>query len=223
MEDGGTWDLQGEALRAELHRYFNSPLWIPDEPVTNTLGVPGRVIPKLMVALFGRADVGGFEGWQVYRRAVLYRCNECNLKFYPVGGRTAREWPEAIRELLGQDIAAYREECRMSRPKVIRMEKPQAFDGTQLHIILAALPEWQTVLDFEKPASRCIEEAKDSRGNTIFRLFKRDGTVSYAYFNMFRRGIRNAEIKEFTQALVPLIPKSVRERVDLRMLERLAS
>lgn len=208
IEDGDGW---GDHPTAEaLNTFFNTQ---PAREIPkNTLdtGKPGVMISKLMLALFSE-ELEAIVDWRAYRKDVLYRRNECNVKFYPVGRPNTRYWHGAIRDLLGTEESQYLTECRERRPGIIRKTYPEVFDGSQTHIILAARNEWQSVLH----ASHGTRPVESTTGHSAgWQLFTRGSSMAYAYFNIFRHGVSTADIRSFCDAVRPLIPESVRTRIS---------
>ena len=214
IEDGGNWKSARPPTTEDLKRYFKAG---PDEAVPdNTLdtGKPGWVISKLMLALFSREHgSSALDNWGAYRRDLLYRRNECNIKFYPISRPNTGFWHQAIRDVVGLDAHQYVQLCRERRPELILRRYPAAFDGSQLHIILAASAEWRSVLDRHHEAQ--IVESDEGKA-ARWQLFTRGPSLAYAHFNIFRPyGVSDADILSFARCIRPFVPDAICARVTV--------
>lgn len=206
IEDGGNWkDLTADKFKD----YFATTPSQQAPQGTSDTGKPGKIISKLMLALFSDPPVQSLDNWRIYHNDTLYRRNECNIKFFPIGRPNQGFWDPIFSEVIGLDDAEYERVCRQRRPEVIQKRYPLAFDGSQIHIVLGALEDWKLVLD---PAGEAlITEPRTAH----WQMFKRDSQLAFAAFNIFRYGISDADCLAFAQELQPFVPEPVRMRVRL--------
>lgn len=208
IEDGG--ELEPKSL--EHYIQFENPVWEPCEPHPDVkVGKPGILIAKIMTSLVK----GKVDGWRTYRD-FIYICNECNVKFYPIGRRTQQNWHREFTALLGVDSQQYRELCKQKRPKVILDSCSRVFNHDQFHIILGSRDEWESFLK-DGVYGKHIQSSPGplAKKGFTYELYKNDdGTLQFCYFNVFRHGITNAEISDFGVNIATQIPQSIRKRIN---------
>jgi hypothetical protein len=216
IEDGGSFTNKEDFLK-----YYSDPaneVWERTERTPGMKeGMPGLYIAKLMTGLFS----GSIAGWADYREQHLYLRNECNIKYRPIARRTTNEWQTFFTNEGGITWTDYLDRCNSpERHEVMLRKNPRAFAPSKLFVILGLRDEWKAFLDarvFAADAARSLEVVKDARGRIVHELFgPATGSLSYCYFNMFRRGNRNADIEAFCESA------GKRIRPDLRLQVRIA-
>ncbi len=208
IEDGG--ELRPESF--EQYITTEKPIWEPTEAHPEVkVGKPGMLIAKIMSSI----STGKIDGWRAYQD-MIYICNECNIKFYPIGRQVQCKWYKEFTELLGIDSQKYLELCKQKRPQIIFDSCPYAFNRDQFHIILGSRDEWMDFLrqyvyrDHLQPVPGPLAK----RGPTYELYENDDRELQFCYFNVFRWGITNAEILDFGIKIAEKIPHSIRDRID---------
>jgi hypothetical protein len=169
-------------------------------------------LAKLILAIFS----GSLGGWSKYRDERLCLTNECNIKFYPIGRRGTDYWCDEFSEALGLTHDEYLEQCVTQRPEIIAATYPQAFDGSQLHIILGAKGEWRCFLKkFCYRGHLQLTQYKNKRRQLMYETYFETGKLVFCYFDIFRRGITDQEILDFAVLVSPHVSDNVRGRVKL--------
>ncbi len=147
---------------------------------------------------------------------MIYICNECNIKFYPIGKQTQDKWYEEFTELLEIDSQKYRELCKQERPQIIFDSCPFAFNQNQFHIILGSRDEWVSFLGtyVYRGHLQSTRGPLSKKGALIYELFENDNGKQFCYFNAFRRGITNDEILDFGVQIAERIPRLIKDRIN---------
>lgn len=201
IEDG-----KGHETITDLDETLDSDgIWAPTSREPIKLGKPGEIISKIMVGL--RSGAGSLESWKEYRDERLYIKNEMNLKFYPIARPNATTWNKELAEYTGLTNKEYLHKCRQRRPEIINQQYQESINEAQLAVILAERDGWREVLSNRWDIAD-EKVVKNDKGKMVWTLyFNADGTLAYAYFPVFRQGIRNDEIEAFCREV--LIHKQV--------------
>jgi hypothetical protein len=175
------------------------------------LGVPGKILSKIMSCLF--STTSNIDGWERYAENKLYKGNECNLKFYPLGRPNQNSWKE-YEEITGFGSEEYLGRCRSERPKLIYNHnklRPLIRDVDKKHfIIAAACKEWLPFMNLLFPPETMgpirIFHSKnrpdENNKQMVYRFYyRKDGkSLAYTYINLFRRPLLDEHIKQFADA-----------------------
>lgn len=213
IEDGGDfWGTEPRTTEVFLQSFHSSPAWTPSDRKFEKLGKPGQYLSKLMLAIFS----GSLDKWSKYRDERLYLANECNIKFYPIGRRNTGYWCDEFSAALGLTHDEYLEQCVTQRPEIISATYPQAFDRSQLHIIVGAKAEWRCFLKkFCYRGHLQLTQYKTTTGKLMYETYFEAEILAFCYFDVFRRGITDQEILEFAVLVSRHLPDNVRSRVKL--------
>ena len=196
IEDGGE-----QQTVEQLEKTLDSVgIWQPTTRKPMRLGKPGDIISKIMVGL--RSGNGSLNGWKEYKDNRLYILNEMNLKFYPIARPNAKVWNQQLAGFTGLTNREYMAKCRLERPAVLRHQYHDSFENAQLIVVLAELEGWKSVIS---PIREIADEIVrfDDRGKPAWIIYLTiKGEIAFVYFNVFRLGIKNAEIQEFCRELM---------------------
>ena len=196
IEDGGENGSEEEFLK-----YIGgSGVWEPGVKRRIELGRPGDCISKIMSGLL----FGNLENSGNYRDYTIYLSNEWNLKFYPIGRPGQHDWQDYYSASSGLTQSEYASECQKHRPSIIWERYGDFLEQSELVVILASRPEWLSVLEQSaKYQYQNYHAEKHSNGHWKWAFFFRsDGTLAFAYFGMFARGVTNRDYLEFSELLL---------------------
>jgi hypothetical protein len=214
IEDGGDfWETIPRSADefCKYHRDWDG-IWEPVERNTETLGKPGLFCSKIMLALFSDA----IDNSGKYRDERLYVKNECNIKFYPIGRIGTSYWCDEFTEALGIGSGEYVDQCKTQRPEIIHGKCSDAFDGSQLHIIIGAKEDWISFLQkYTYTEKLQLHQYRNDSGKIIYEIYMDGQNLAFSYFDIFRRGISDQEILDFASSLSPLIDSNIKQRVQL--------
>jgi len=214
IEDGGEfWTTPDRTIENFRKAFQGNPVWVHSGDVSKMekFGKPGQYMAKLMLSIFG----GTVEQWQEYS-PKLHKNNECNIKFYPIGGRRQTDWCPEFSDALGWTRNEYLEQCRAQRPEIIASTYPKAFNGKQFHIILGAKSEWCAFLkQFCYKGEVGVQQYKNDSGKLMYETYFEGGALVFAYFPIFRWGIKDQEIRDFGGLVGRHLREAVRRRVSV--------
>lgn len=213
IEDGGSFE-HVEGLHSnlqnhikELEKYTDQPPWTPDKQTIlkvsgkpnkdeALVGLPGSKIAKIMFNLLG---VG--ENSIEYLRNHLYRKNEFNVKFYPLGKPQQNRWYKYWDEI-GLTDYHYQDWCVHNRCKVIFDQYGKYIMKSKVIIIIGGRDEWlgclAPVLDIDFTST----EYYSGKNYNYHLYFSSKGELKVSYINCFQRGLSDESIFQFTQKLI---------------------
>ncbi len=223
IEDGGDFWMNEEPHTQERFNTIisQSGEWHPSATELRKklsergkLGKPGVVIPKIVV---GMRD-GSLARAADYRSRLLYRCNESNLKYYPLGRPNQKTWYPEFSEYLGISEYDYLDLCKTVRPSIIADRYKSISDSGGLFIILGAKVEWISTLaklneqaddkiDFY--ASESTPVKSDAKRTSYELYFSKNGRLIFAYYGMFVHGQTDENVLRFAKRIRELRPDVV--------------
>lgn len=210
-EDGGKWKDEELATHDSFWSCFEKEEWVPEPGHNVKLGRPGTIIPKLMTSIFG----GNLESWWQYRNRHIYRTNECNIKFYPIGRPSTTYWKEKFSTYIECSQEDYYEYCLAVRPRIILNRIPNLTAKNRLIIVLSSKGEWQRSLSAISDEIDRVIQVPDARGKVAHQIFLSGERICYAYFNMFRRGLFDKDICTFAETIRSYVPSEIFDKVSL--------
>lgn len=207
IEDGGV--LEREAF---IKYISESPIWIPEKNKAlkhDDVGLPGEFISKIMTYAFH--DLIECSDWEEYRASHLYRKNECNVKYYPIGRHDTGIWEPWLQDFLGITSSEYKMQCQAERSGIINEQCGSVLSGASLFIMLGALDEWSYVLrkyvcsDY----SRALATGYDSE----FVISSIKDKI-FAYYPIFKYGYRdNKKLYEFSANIRKYTTEKIQQKI----------
>ena len=208
IEDGGV--LKQTAFDDYIK---GASVWVPnkDLPLTkNHVGLPGEFISKIMTYAFH--DLINCSEWEEYRARKLYRENECNIKYYPIGRHDTGVWEPWLQERLGITASEYKAQCQSERPQIIYEQCQSCFSSATLFIMLGALDEWSYFLRKYVCDDYSLILANGQHSEFAIPPI---ANTAFAYYPIFKWGYRNDEkIHAFSE--------EIRKQATEKMLAKIA-
>ena len=184
-EDGGkNFETVNEFIRyySRSDEEFNFLPTVDRRFASKDVGIPGQYIAKIMSSLLRKTGLLDTD-WREYRRDLLYRKYEHNIKFFPIGRQKDGEFPECVRSAL-DGVSKWEYESKAIDFRTNYFAELFARKPAKATIVLACQDLWRDVFKRIYP-NLAIRD--DGIGNMYAFLDSKSQILVYAYFPMFQR------------------------------------